>query len=66
MVLAILGHGFLIASTPVTPLPWSSLPVVASSTTGSMPKKGKVAEPGLVGTAPGRGVSKWAPDSVCQ
>ena len=43
------------AKTPVTPLPSISVPFSGSSTTGSMPKKGKVAEPGFVGVAPGSG-----------
>src|ERR1035441_3275537 len=30
-----------------------------------MPKKGRVAEPGLVGTAPGMGAMRMAPVSVC-
>ncbi|KAH3674833.1 hypothetical protein WICMUC_003036 [Wickerhamomyces mucosus] len=32
----------------------------------SIPKNGKVAEPGLVGVAPANGAIKWEPDSVCQ
>jgi hypothetical protein len=35
------------------------------TTSGSMPKKGTVAEPGLVGTAPGSGAIMMAPVSVC-
>ena len=34
-------------------------------TAGSTPKKGKVAEPGFRGVAPGRGVIRWDPVSVC-
>ena len=33
---------------------------------GSMPKKGTVAEPGLVSMAPGNGVTTIEPVSVCQ
>ena len=35
------------------------------TTSGWMPKKGRVAEPGLVGTAPGMGAIMMAPVSVC-
>ena len=38
---------------------------LSSSNTGSTPKKGKVAEPGFRFQAPGSGVSKMAPVSVC-
>src|SRR6266568_500710 len=37
----------------------------SSTTAGSIPKKGKVALPGLVGIAPGRGVIRIDPVSVC-
>ena len=53
------------AKTPVTPLPSISVPFSGSSTTGSMPKKGKVAEPGFVGVAPGNGEIRMPPVSVC-
>ena len=33
--------------------------------TGFTPKKGKVAEPGLVGVTPGSGVMRMPPVSVC-
>jgi len=33
---------------------------------GSIPKKGTVAEPGLVSMAPGKGVTTIEPVSVCQ
>ena len=33
---------------------------------GSMPKKGREAEPGLVGVTPARGVMTLEPVSVCQ
>ena len=45
--------------------PSSSTPL-SSSTTGSTPKKGRVADPGLSGVAPGSGVIMNDPVSVCQ
>jgi hypothetical protein len=36
-----------------------------STTTGFTPKKGSVAEPGLVGVTPGSGVMRMPPVSVC-
>src|ERR671928_1525625 len=42
----------------------TSLPA-PSTIAASTPKKGSVALPGLVGTAPGRGVIMIAPVSVC-
>ena len=42
----------------------SSLPL-SSRSTGATPKKGKVAQPGLRGKAPGRAVIMMAPVSVC-
>ena len=42
-----------------------SAPVCGSRTTGWTPKKGLVAEPGLVGMAPGSGVIRMPPVSVC-
>src|SRR5208283_6049911 len=68
MLRAIDGQGFLITSSPPEPagtvvnLPSASGRV---TTAGSMPKKGRVAEPGLVGTAPGMGEIMMAPVSVC-
>src|SRR5437879_9375068 len=57
------GHGLRKTSLPPelrgTALPFSS------TTSGTMPKNGKVAEPGLVGVAPGNGVIKMPPVSVC-
>lgn len=47
-------------------LPSRTLPVVGSRILGSIPQKGKVADPGLVGVAPGRGVIMMEPVSVCQ
>src|SRR5882757_9312606 len=50
-------------SLPPT-LAGTSLPA-ASTTIGSTPKNGSVADPGLVGVAPGNGVIMIAPVSVC-
>src|SRR5258706_8094592 len=66
MDLAIDGQELLMASTPSTPLPSSSLPLLGSRIAGWIPKNGIVAEPGLVGIAPGRGVMMIDPVSVCQ
>jgi len=60
------GQACLKASTPSTSLPWSSSPETGSMIAGSMPKKGREAEPGLVGVMPPRGVMTWEPVSVCQ
>ena len=49
---------------PRTSLPSMILPS-SSTSTGSTPKKGRVAEPGLAGVAPGRGVIRMPPVSVC-
>src|SRR5262245_39205103 len=58
-----LGHGLRTTRKPPvfagTGLPWRS------TTSAAMPGKGFVAEPGLVGTAPGNGVIMMAPVSVC-
>src|SRR5437870_13413397 len=35
------------------------------TTSGTIPGKGSVADPGLVGIAPGSGVIMWPPVSVC-
>ena len=59
------GHGVARQSAPLTPLPSSSLPSAGSTTTGLTPKNGSVAEPGLVGVAPGSGVIRMPPVSVC-
>ena len=64
MVRAMPGHGCLMARRPETPLPCSSTPF-SSSTTGSTPKNGRVAEPGLSGVAPGSGLMRMPPVSVC-
>ena len=42
-----------------------TFPVVGSKIAGSIPKKGTVAEPGLVSIAPGKGVTTIEPVSVC-
>ncbi len=44
--------------------PSSVLPS-ASTSSGRMPGRGRVAEPGLTGTAPGRGEIRMPPVSVC-
>ena len=57
------GHGLRMTSLPpefsATGRPWSS------TTSGTTPKKGSVAVPGLVGVAPGSGVIMMPPVSVC-
>ena len=53
------------ASTPDASVSAISAPVCGSSSTGWTPKNGLVAEPGLVGMAPGRGVIRMPPVSVC-
>src|SRR3954452_17448917 len=62
MVRAIDGHGCLMTRNPLpdfTELPFSSKMSVAT------PGSGLVAEPGLVGVAPGRGEIIVDPVSVC-
>ena len=44
--------------------PCSSTPL-SSTSAGSMPKNGKLAEPGLSAVAPGSGVIMMPPVSVC-
>lgn len=61
-----LGQGFLIARTPSTSLPITSLPEIGSIIAGSIPKNGNEALPGLVGVTPPNGVITWLPVSVCQ
>src|SRR6202522_2853776 len=63
MVRAMDGHGLRITSDP--PLPGGTVSPSRSTTAGSMPRNGRVAEPGLVGTAPGIGANMMAPVSVC-
>src|ERR671914_619224 len=58
-----LGHGRVITSRP----PWlapTGLPSPSTMST-AIPGSGGVAEPGLVGVAPGSGVIMIAPVSVC-
>jgi len=50
------GQACLKARTPSTSLPWISSPETGSMIAGSMPKKGREAEPGFVGVIPARGV----------
>src|ERR1700683_5759250 len=57
------GHGLRITSNP--PLPGGTASPSRLTMAGSMPRNGRVAEPGLVGTAPGSGASMMAPVSVC-
>ena len=43
----------------------TTLPEIGSRITGSIPKKGTVADPGFVSIAPGKGVMTTDPISVC-
>src|SRR5580698_3385176 len=63
MVRAIEGQGLRITNSP--PEPGGTGCPSRVTTSGSMPKNGRVAEPGLVGTAPGIGAIRIAPVSVC-
>src|SRR5271156_553802 len=63
MVRAIEGHGLRITSRPPCPGGTGSPDFVTTS--GTIPGNGRVAEPGFVEIAPGRGVSMIAPVSVC-
>src|SRR5512134_2021720 len=63
MVRSIDGHGRLITSTPPLPLPTER--PVSSTMSAMMPGRGKVADPGFVGVAPGSGEIRWPPVSVC-
>src|ERR1044071_1711044 len=63
MVRNIDGHGLRITNFPPTLGP-TSFPS-SFTTAGSIPKNGRVALPGFVGIAPGRGVIMIAPVSVC-
>src|SRR5450755_5104275 len=63
MVRAMDGHGLRMTSRPPEPAGTGSPSFVTTS--GTIPGKGRVAEPGLVGTAPGMGHSIIAPVSVC-
>ena len=64
MVLICPGQDDLMANKPETSFPSISCPS-SESRTGSIPKNGNVAEPGFVGVAPGRGVMRIPPVSVC-
>ena len=59
------GQLSLMHKTPSASVSCSSAPVVGSKITGWIPKNGSVQEPGLVLVAPGKGVIKWPPVSVC-
>src|SRR5437660_5874925 len=63
MVRNIEGQGRRMISLPPTFDPTSR--PFSSTTAGSTPKKGRVALPGFVGIAPGRGVIRIDPVSVC-
>src|ERR1035441_10882856 len=63
MVRAIDGQGLRTTSSPPCPSGTGSPPRVTTS--GTIPKKGRVAEPGLVAIAPGIGEIMMAPVSVC-
>src|SRR5882724_9353040 len=57
------GQGLRMTSLP--PLQRGTAFPLSSTTSGTTPKKGRVAEPGLVGVAPGKGVINIPPVSVC-
>src|SRR5258708_1090915 len=61
MVLIMCGHGFRITKNPPS---FDGSPFL-STMSGAMPGKGRVADPGLVGVAPGNGEMRMAPVSVC-
>src|SRR6185437_5606879 len=63
MVRAIEGQGLRITSRPPCPSGTGSPDLVTTS--GIIPKNGRVAEPGFVGTAPGIGEIMIDPVSVC-
>src|ERR1700760_1765138 len=63
MVRAMEGHGRRMTSRPPCPFGTGFPSLVTIS--GTTPGIGKVAEPGLVGTAPGSGAIMMAPVSVC-
>src|SRR5918912_3110712 len=64
MVRSIEGHGLLKTRYPPSfgPASTPDFDMMAAS----MPGSGRVAEPGLVGVAPGSGAIMMAPVSVCQ
>src|SRR5712664_1988506 len=51
--------------TRMPPLPLPTGWPVSSTMSAKIPGKGSVAEPGLVGIAPGSGEIRWPPVSVC-
>src|SRR4051812_21966953 len=57
------GQGFFTTRSPA--LPGATLSPCSSTTSAATPKNGRVALPGLVVTAPGRGAIMIAPVSVC-
>src|SRR5688572_24127748 len=63
MVRSIDGHGFVITRMP--PLPRPTECPVSSTMSAKIPGSGKVADPGLVGIAPGSGLIRCPPVSVC-
>src|SRR5271169_2589245 len=63
MVRNIEGHGRLITRYP--PEPSGTLSPLRVTTSAAIPGSGRVAEPGLVATAPGTGEIMMAPVSVC-
>src|SRR5215475_4112232 len=63
MVRAIAGHGLFITSRP--PEPAGTLFPSRVTTSAITPGSGSVADPGLVGTAPGSGEIMIIPVSVC-
>src|SRR5579863_5300021 len=68
MVRAIEGHGLRITSKPPFPVgTWWKFPLASGrvTTSGWIPKNGRVADPGLAAMAPGIGVIMIAPVSVC-
>src|SRR6185437_3207962 len=63
MVRAIAGQGLRTTSRPPDPFGTESPERVTTS--GTIPGRGRVADPGLVGTAPGNGEIMIIPVSVC-
>ncbi len=60
------GQLSVMHKTPSVAVSVCTLAVAGSSTSGLMPKKGLVADPGFCGIAPGMGVMICPPVSVCQ
>src|SRR5215469_7564494 len=63
MVRSIPGHGLLMTKNPPEPSGTGLLSMVTIS--GTTPGMGRVAEPGFVAIAPGRGEIMMCPVSVC-